>query len=138
MLQRIQLKVWISKKANDDLRNLIMRKYEQYERGLLSYEVEQAIKSWVALHTKAQKSLDQRKKSNPTPRVIIAFAEVRDYLLRKYYDELTPGQQIPRVFLEEAIMATRGSDPRTIRKWFRIFERMGLVKCVTSASWKIM
>jgi len=138
MLQRVQLKVWISKKANDDLRNLIMHKYEQYEKGLLSYEVEQAIKSWVALHTKAQKSLDQRKKANPPPRVIIAFAEVRDYLLRKYYAELTPGQQIPRVFLEEAIMTTRGSDPRTIHKWLRVFERMGLIKCVTSASWKIM
>jgi len=115
-----------------------MRKYEQYEKGLLSYEVEQALRYWLALHTKAQKSLGRPKKPNPTPRVIIAFAEVRDYLLHKYYDELTPGQQIPRVFLEEAIMATRGSDPRTIRKWLRTFERMGLVKCVTPASWKVM
>jgi len=138
MLQRVQFKVWISKDVDERFRNLIMDKYKRYERGLLSYEAEQALKSWVAMHTRAQKSGNQPKRVNPTPRVIIAFTEARDYLLRKYYDEITPGQQIPRVFLEEAIMATRGSDPRTIRKWFRVFERMGLIKEVTPASWKVM
>jgi len=137
-MERIRIHLFISKEILEDFRKLIMWKYERYEKGLLSYEAEMALRAWLAEHTKAQKSIDQRKKANPTPRVIIAFAEVKDYLLRKYYDELLPGQQIPRRHLEEAIINTRGSDPRTIHKWLRVFERMGLVKCVTSASWKIM
>jgi len=58
--------------------------------------------------------------------------------LGNYYYELTPGQQIARTHLEEAIMAVRGSDKRTIRKWLKTFHRMGLVKPVTSASWEIL
>jgi len=138
MMERAQFKVHISKSVIERFRKLIMSKYERYEKGLLSYEAEMALRHWLALHTKAQKSVEAQKKPNPVPRVMLAFNEVKDWLLRNYYQELLPGQQIPRRHLEEAIMATRGSDPRTIRKWMRIFTRMKLIVFVTSASWEIL
>jgi len=50
--------------------------------------------------------------------------------------ELLPGQQIPRKHFEEAIMAVRGADPRTIEKWMKTFHKMGLIKPITTAAWE--
>ena len=136
-MKKIKLGVFLPKSLVENFRNLIMQKYNRYEKGLLSYEVEMALRSWLALHTKAQKTLEV-KKPNPTPKVYMYFAEVKDYLLRKYYTELWSGQQIPYKHLEEAIINTRGADKRTVQKWLRIFHTSGLVKPVTSASWEIM
>lgn len=135
-MEKVQFKVYLPKNLAFQIRKLIMQKYSKYERGLLSYEVEMALRSWLALHTKAQNSIEVEK-PNPTPRVYKYFAEVKDYLLRNYYIELRSGQQIPYKHLEEAIMNTRGSDKRTVQKWLRTFTRMGLIKPVTSASWEI-
>jgi len=63
---------------------------------------------------------------------------VKEYLLKNYYFELKSGQQIPRVHLENAIMAVRGNDPRTIKRWLRTFHKMGLTKPITSATWEIL
>jgi hypothetical protein len=129
--------VRIDEEIQTKFRKLIIQKYTKYEQGYLSYEVEQALRYWLALHTKAQNIIENQK-PNPTPKVYLTFAEVKDYLLRTKYYELKNGQQIPRSHIEEAIMNTRGSDRRTIEKWFRIFHKNGLIKPVTSASWEIM
>jgi len=135
-MDKVQVKVYLPKDLALNIRKLIQQKYQKYERGLLSYEFEMALRNWLALHTKAQTILEANK-PNPTPKVYRVFAEVKDYLLRKYYEELRSGQQIPYKHLEEAIMNTRGSDKRTIRKWLQTFHKMGLIKPVTSASWEI-
>jgi len=137
MAEKVQLKVYIDRKLNRKFRSLIQSKYEGYKKGLLSYEAEMALRHWIALHTNTQKSLEDRK-PNPTPKVSLVFAEVKNYLLSNFYYELKPGQQIPKVHLEKAIMKTRGSDPRTIKKWLRAFHKMGLVKPITSATWEIL
>ncbi|MEM5867685.1 MAG: hypothetical protein QXG39_07180, partial [Candidatus Aenigmatarchaeota archaeon] len=118
----------------------IQEKYSEYGRGLLSYEVEMALRHWLALHTKTQnlKETKEAVKPNPTPKAAIIFAEVKNYLLTHYYMELLPGQQIPRKHLEEAIMAVRGTDPRTIEKWLKTFHKMGLIKPITTATWEII
>jgi hypothetical protein len=38
--------------------------------------------------------------------------------------------EIPEKYLDQAIAETRGSDPRTIDKWKRIFERAKLIKYI--------
>jgi hypothetical protein len=40
---KVQLKVWISSKANDGLRRLVQSKYPKFLNGQLSTEVENAI-----------------------------------------------------------------------------------------------
>jgi hypothetical protein len=137
MTNKVQVKAWIHDDVQLKLRQLINQKYSKYEKGCLSYEVEQAIRHWLALHTKAQTIIEVNK-PNPTPKVYMMFAEVKDYLLRTWYGELNSGQQIPRIHIENAIANIRGSDKRTIEKWFRIFHKNGLIKPVTSASWEIM
>jgi len=122
-MDRVKVGFFLPKDLVEKFRQFIMKKYYKYEKGLLSYEAEMALRNWLALHTKAQNSLDE-KKPNPTPRVYLIFAEVKDYLLRNWYEELRSGQQIPRIHLEEAIMATRGTDKRTVRKWLKIFIKM--------------
>lgn len=137
MNEKVQLKVYIPLNLSLNLRVLIQNKYSKYEKGLLSYEVEQAIRSWIALHTQAQLPLDA-KPPNPIPKVASVFMQVKEYLLHKYFDELKVGQQIPRRFLDEAIEAIRGSDKRTIEKWLRSFEKFHLAKPISSAAWEIL
>jgi len=134
---KIKMGIWIDSVLAEKLRSLINEKYENYEKGLLSYEIEMALRHWISLHTNAQKSLDGPKKPNPTPKARLVFAQVKEYLLGHWYYELKPGQRVAKAHLEKAIMAIRGSDPRTIRKWLRIFHKMGLVKPVSSAAWEI-
>jgi hypothetical protein len=138
MEKRVKVGFFLSDSLIEKLRLLIMQKYQKYERGLLSYEVEQALRAWLALHTNSQKSLEQQKLPNPSSKVAITFAQVKQYLLSHYYFELHQGQQIPLKHLKEAIMNVRGSDPRTVSKWLKTFESMHLIKPVTSATWELL
>jgi len=137
MSKKIKILLSIDEALNKKFRSLIQQKYQKYEKGLLSYEAEMAFRHWLSLHTQAQNTLEMSK-PNPTPKVSMVFAEVKNYLLSNFYFELKPGQQIPKVHLEKAIMAVRGSDKRTIRKWLKAFHMMGLVKPITSAAWEIL
>lgn len=134
---RIQFKIYLDRKIAENFRSLIQQKYQYYQKGLLSYEVEMALRYWMSLHTQAQNTTDI-KKPNPTPHIYLVFNQVKDYLLKNYYTELKSAQQIPTKHLEEAIIATRGSDKRTLAKWLRTFHKMGLIKPVTSATWELM
>ena len=134
----MKLGVWIQTSIDARFRSLIQQKYQKFERGMLSYEVEMALRHWLALHTNTQTDLEAAPKPNPTPRVMQIFNQVKAWLLSHHYFELLSGQQIPRRHLEEAIISVRGSDPRTIEKWLRTFHKMKLVKPITSASWEIM
>lgn len=133
------LHISISSETDKNFRSLIMQKYTKIEKGLLSYEVELALKHWLALHTSAQNSdLRFSEKPNPTPKVMLVFAEVKNYLIRKYYIELPSGSQVNIKHLEEAIANTRGADPRTIRKWLQAFHKMKLIKPIAVAVWEIL
>lgn len=136
MTRKVALLVYIPEDLNRKLREFIALKYRKFEKGLLSWEVEQALSHWIALHTKAQKTLTT-KGPNPTPLVVRAFMEVKQYLLMNYYEELKPGMTVPDGYMREAISAVRGSDPRTVRKWLRTFTRFKLIKPVGGV-WEIV
>jgi len=133
---KTKLQVWIPNTLNEKFRELIARKYPKYEKGLLSYEVEMALRHWLSLHTRAQSQV-LRNPPNPKPKVYLIFSSVKDWLLRNYYEELKSGQQIPLKHIREAIIAVRGADTRTVKKWLDTFHKMGLIKPVTSATWEI-
>ena len=97
-----------------------------------------ALRHWIALHTNAQTDLDTKPMPNPTPKVQLVFAQIKEYLLSNHYFQLVPGQQVPRLHLIKAIENVRGNDKRTVQKWLKSFHRNGLIKPVTSATWEIM
>jgi hypothetical protein len=135
--RKVRICLFISEELEAKLRALINQKYKLYEKGLLSNEVELALRNWIALHTNAQTTLDINP-PNPTPKVALVFAQVKQYLLNNWYYELLPGQQIPLTHLEKAIMAVRGSDKRTVRRWLESFHKMGLVKPITASVWELL
>ena len=132
---KVQILLWINKNVDTKFRYLIQQKYTNYEKGLLSYEAEMALRNWIAMHTNAQKPLIS---PNPIPKVQIAFAQVKEYLTSNHYVELSPGQQINMKHIKEAIMSVRGSDPRTINKWIKVFSKFHLIKPVVGNIWEIM
>ncbi|MHA1829078.1 MAG: hypothetical protein ACTSX6_10585 [Candidatus Heimdallarchaeaceae archaeon] len=137
-MSKIQLLIYIPDDLDRKFREFLALKYKHVEKGLISGEVERALRYWINLHTKAQKTLLESKAPNPTPKISRVFAEIKRYLLSKYYDELSEGTIVPDTHLREAIAATRGSDKRTIRKWLRVFEQFKLIKRLSLATWELL
>jgi len=137
--KKIKIQGWIPKSLDAKFRELITQKYNKYERGLLSYELEMALRSWLSLHADTQRSIDAKKHPNPEPKARIAFFKIKSYLLSNFYYELSPGQQVPLIHLHRAIENVIGTDQRTINKWMRIFDKNGLIKqSGSSATWEII
>lgn len=132
-----QLKVYIDTGLNKRFRKLIMEKYTIYEKGLLSHEVSQAIQSWIALHTQAQNTLVHNA-PNPTPKVAAVFHQIKNYLRLNYFEDLKVGDEIPKKLFEKSIMAVRGSDPRTVEKWVKVFHNFHLIKPTRGSLWEIL
>jgi len=141
--EKVRLQIYIPDELDAKFRALVQSKYQKYEKGLLSYEAEMALRHWLSLHTETQNTLDT-KPPNPIPKVSLAYMKVKEYLLSTvpgspYYFSLQPGQQIPRRHLTLAISNTRGSDQRTITKWMKQFKANGLIKPInTGATWELM
>jgi len=134
---RVQFKVWISKELNKKFRELIALKYKTYEKGLLSWEVEQALMNWIALHH-AKHTNAQIPEPNPPPKVFKVFRQVKAYIEKEYGTTLERGAHIGRPLLEKAIMAIRGSDSRTIRHWLETFHKFELIKPITAGVWELL
>jgi hypothetical protein len=127
----------ISPELDTQFRKFIAEKYEIYEKGLLSHEVSEAMKQWMALHTTTQTTVVPVK-PNPSPRVSIVYQMVKQRVQSLYDLPLRPGQEFPKALIERAIMAERGSDPRTGEHWFRAFGKMGLIKPTQGSMWEMM
>ena len=134
--KKVRLHVRIPHELSENLRSLIQEKYGKYQKGLLSFEVTQALRTWLAMHTNTQTLAT--KPPNPTPKVMVVWNQVRHYLLTHYYETLETGQQILRQHIEEAIAQVRGSDPRTIRKWLHTFHKFHLIKPIAGNVWEVM
>jgi hypothetical protein len=146
-MKKRSIHIWLSPEIDNKLRELIAKKYSRYEKGLLSHEIEEALKNWVLLHTQAQNlklgvpnaiNSTLENTINPGLKVHMVWEQVRDYLLKNYYAELKPSQQISEPHLRQAIKAVRGSDPRTVRKWLKLFQEFKLVKHIVGAIWEVV
>jgi len=126
---KVKLQVWVKKEINDKLRELISQKYNFYEKGLLSNEVEQALQNWILAHTNAQKI----NKANPAPRIYKVWTEVRSALNREGYV-----QQVTLRELKRVIALVRGSDERTVKKWLNLFARFKLIKEIAPQVYEII
>jgi hypothetical protein len=126
-----QLKVYLTSSVLKDFRELVARKHGLAMRGLISYEVEIALKQYIAsyhsTHTSTHKSLDATP-INPFPKVYTAKQEILSWLgnIDLYFKNVP--QCIPEKHLTQAIAATKGSDPRTIRRWTKDLLECGCIK----------
>ncbi len=135
---KVQLHCNISEDVDKRLRAFIAQKYVKYEKGLLSIEVEDAIKYWVSLHTREQSQLTSTP-INPMPSASLIFARVRQYLAQTYFcGDLRQGTAVPTKLIKEAIGAIRGTDHRTIEKWLHIFSNFHLIKAISTTTWEVM
>lgn len=135
-MEKVQVKIYIPKNLDTKFRQFLNEKYEKYQQGTLSLEICEAMQYWLSLHTNAQKTLEQRI-PNPDTKVKLAYHQVKGELLR-FYDEIESGKIIPISQFEKAIMETRGSDERTVKKWRKVFDKMGLTKFINNAVMEIM
>ena len=49
-MEKVQLHISVDKDTLDKFRQLVSVKYDEYAKGQLSMEVEQALQSWLATH----------------------------------------------------------------------------------------
>jgi hypothetical protein len=132
---RAQLSVIIDKKLYDEFRKLVFMKYGKF-RGCLSWEVEQALRVWIAHHKNFNKNLDV---ANPKPKPARVFDQVKKYLEERYgYGAIITGQQIPRQHLVEAIAAIRGTNPNTIKHWMDQFIKFKLIKWIGGEVFEVL
>ena len=123
--KKSSLFVRIDENLNEEFRKFIVKKYGEYRHGLLSLEIEQAIRYWMELHTKDTKTFLPKVS---TPKVQEYFLRVQAYLREKYKIVFFPGQKLPKRLIVEAITNTFGADKRTIRKYIRLFLEYKLLK----------
>jgi len=129
---------YIDKKLFEEFKRLCFQKHENFH-GAMSYEVEQALQSWIAQHTQNHTRQLVVNKVNPQPRVFTVFNQVKEYLKEKYgYAAIVPGQQVPRVHLRDAIMAVRGLDYRTVSKWMGLFTKLKLIKWIAGELYEVL
>jgi hypothetical protein len=134
--KKVQLLLWIDESVDSRFRELISQKYKKYEKGQLSYEGELALRSWLSLHTPTQEN--HINTPNPVPKVQLKFAKIKQFLGDGVYQDLHSGQQVPIQLLKRAIENVIGNDPRTIKKYMKLFNDNGLIKHVTGNVWEIM
>lgn len=123
-------------------REFLALKYGRYEKGLLSYEMEQAIRNWLSLHYSSLHAKTQNDNAlictpNPPFKVAERWNRVKLYFNRKNVPLLS-GVNITIDELHEAIQATIGHDERTIRKYIELFQRFGLIKHIAGKVWEVL
>jgi len=133
---KVDLHVLIDEKVYEEIKRLAILKYEKVH-GAISYEVEQALRNWIALH--AQGAHKIATTVNPQPKVLKVFSQAKEYLKERYgYAAIVQGVVIPRVHLIEAIKAVRGCDPRTVSTWMKNFVESKLIKPTSSEAYEVL
>jgi hypothetical protein len=90
--------------------------------GAISAYVEYALRLALATHT-------QMHTKNPKSAVRAVYEQVIQKIKEITGSKFAP-EEIPEKILDAAIAEVRGTDPRTIEKWKKLFEKSGLIKFV--------
>jgi len=127
---KAHLHVLIDEKLLEEFKAMVARKYPGVFRGVLSAEVQNALAHWLRLqHTQIH-----AKPVNPgVPLVHRACREIVDRLKAAGYLN-----QVSWRVLEETIAEVRGSDRRTIEKWWRLLLKHGYLKQVGTYIYEIL
>lgn len=116
---------------------MVAMKYQKFERGLLSHEVEEALSQYLSfINTQAPNT--QAIFSNRIPHLQNLKQQIRKYLVEsgKYQDEYM--HNVHYNHLKEAIAMIRGSDKRTVEKWLRLLVKFSCIRQVGGFQWEIL
>ena len=128
MGKKVRMGIWVDPALALKFRQFVAEQYGKVSRGLLSFEVSQALQAWIGTHKSTQTQI-VHKTPNPTPNVFTVKEEVKKYLMNTFgYEQI---YKIPKSQLIIAISALRGTDERTIKKWVKLFEKYHVIKWVT-------
>jgi len=133
-MSKVQLKVYLDKKIVDKLWDLIRKKYEK-PYGALSSEVSDAIAHWIHEH---EETLELHTNTHKVINPALPLSHRRARRIVNWLRDKGFSLQCSIKDLERAISNTRGSDPRTIRKWIRFLVDNGYLKWVTHRSLEIL
>jgi len=120
--------VYISEDILEIFKQIVKQKHPDMYG--LSAEVEDAMRLWIKQHTHEHTLPLQIEKVNPAPRIYQRWLLVRKRLDYEYGGEIP--HQITRSDFEDAIVKEIGSDKRTIIKYLQIFQRLGLIKIIST------
>ena len=121
--------IYLDEGVYEKLMELVKRKYNGL-RGALSAEVQDALVHWIEEHAQEAHKLGR---ANPgLPRAQLMAREIIRYLKSKGFISQCSINDLTR-----AIEATRGSDPRTIRKWIRFLIRHKYIRPVNHRIFEI-
>jgi len=101
------------------LTDLVTKKYGN-KHSFMSFEVESALKHWIAQHTQSEHVFQR----NPDLKINLVFKAIKEYLKNRYDIEM----QAHAFYIKDAIKNVRGGDQRTVKKWFKEFIKSGLIK----------
>ena len=128
MTEKVKFGVYLDRDLIEEFHRFIAEQYGKVQHGMVSFEVEQAIRAWLSTHKCTQTALSHQP-PNPSPRVFLAREAVKAYLRDRFgYDSI---YKVPKSQIIEAIGAVRGVDDRTVKKWIRLFEKFHLLKWIT-------
>ena len=128
MTKKVKLGVWLDPILDNKFREFVAQQYGKVSKGLLSFEVSQALQAWVSTHKSTQTEL-MHKSPNPVPNVFIVKEEVKKYLQETFgHDQI---YKVPKNHLIIALNSIRGTDERTVKKWMKLFEKYRVIKWVT-------
>jgi len=130
---KVGVYIYVDEKIWQEFRDLVRQKHD--EMYGLSIEVEEALRNWLRMHTQMHTKTLVPNKVNPTPKVHQVYRQIKEYLRQKYGFVY---QQVPRRDIVEAISAIRGSDPRTIKKWFKQLLQYRLIKNIAGEVFEIV
>ena len=120
---KVLLQVLVSKEVYERLLKVAPVLYGK-NRGALSWAVEEALRLWLAPRTHATHA-------NPPRKVWLKFKLVKSAIAQILNIPVEEIRDVTVKVLELAISETIGSDPRTIDKYLKLFERFGLIKRMT-------
>jgi hypothetical protein len=126
--EKVKTSLNLNKELWEKFKEFAFNQHKKF-KGALTYEVEEALRFWIATHTNAQTT----NKINPNPKVYIIWQQVKGILREKGY-----WLQAPLKEIRNAIALVRGNDYRTIRKWLIEFKNFKLIKEVSPQIYEII
>jgi hypothetical protein len=128
--KKVPLYVFVLEELAARLRRFIALKHQTTEKGLLSLEVEQALRNYLTVQSTQQQNT-QIKSSHSQQNQILKVKKVMEEI-QKYLIESQLYVDIPQFILEKhldhAITNLRGVDKRTIKTWKQLLEQYGHIR----------
>jgi hypothetical protein len=130
--KKVPLYVFIPEELAARLRRFIALKHQTTEKGLLSLEVEQALRNYLAVQSTQQQNTQINKSSylqqqNQILKVKKVMEDIQKYLIESELYVDIP-QFILEKHLDQAIANLRGVDKRTIKTWKQLLEQYGHIR----------